>query len=121
MVKERIRKIRMHRYKTDPIYLIKNRIRTRMHVYVKRGLAEKKVQTNVLIGCSWKHLKNHLEKKFEPGMKWSNYGKWHIDHFKPMSHFNLFDIQEQLKCCNYKNLQPKWAEDNLSKGDRFIG
>ena len=52
-------------------------------------------------------------------MKWSNYGKWHIDHIKPMSKFNLMKIEDQYKCCNYKNLQPLWAEENLSKGDRM--
>lgn len=118
-VKKRISKIRMNRYKNDPVYLIKNRIRTRFYTYIRRGLAEKKVKTNELIGCSWEQLKIHIEKQFKPNMKWSNYGKWHIDHIKPMSKFNLMKIEDQYKCCNYKNLQPLWAEENLSKGDRL--
>ena len=32
--------------------------------------------------------------------------------------FDLFDREQQLECCNYKNLQPMWAKDNLEKGDR---
>ena len=118
-VKKRLSKIRMNRYKNDPIYLIKNRIRTRFYTYIKRGLAEKKVRTSELIGCSWKYLKNHIEKQFKPKMKWSNYGKWHIDHIKPMSQYDLRKVDEQYKCCNYKNLQPLWAKENLSKGDRI--
>ena len=118
-VKKRISKIRKNRYKNDPVYLIQNRIRTRFYTYIRRGLAEKKVKTNELIGCSWKQLKIHIEKQFKPNMKWSNYGKWHIDHIKPMSKFNLMKIEDQYKCCNYKNLQPLWAEENLSKGDRM--
>ena len=43
-----------------------------------------------------------------------------IDHIKPCSSFNLLDESEQLKCFNYKNLQPLWAHENLSKGDKII-
>ena len=38
-----------------------------------------------------------------------------------MAHFNLLNIKDQYKCCNYKNLQPLWATENLSKGARYIG
>lgn len=120
-VRKRIRLQTRKRYKTDPVFLIKNRIRTRFYLYVKRGMAEKKVLTSKLIGCDWKYLKNHLQRRFKKGMSWQNYGEWHIDHIKPMSYFNLLDVKQQHECCNYKNLQPKWATDNLSKGNRYIG
>jgi hypothetical protein len=38
-----------------------------------------------LVGCSIEYLKSHLEKQFTEGMNWSNYGKWHVDHKKPLS------------------------------------
>ena len=120
-VRARIRNQVRQRLKTDPIFLIKYRLRTRFYQYVKRGLAKKQVKTSELIGCDWKYLKNHLQKRFKKGMNWQNFGEWHIDHIKPMAHFNLLDVKQQYECCNYKNLQPKWAFDNLSKGARYVG
>lgn len=70
-------------------------------------------------------LIKHLESKFKPGMSWDNYGKygWHIDHIKPISHFDCESYSdEQFKeCWSLENLEPKWAFDNLSKGARFVG
>lgn len=120
-IRERTRNIIRKRLKNDPIFILKSRLRTRFYQYVKRGLAKKKVNTSKLIGCDWLYLKNHLEKQFKQGMNWKNFGKWHIDHIKPMAHFNLLNVNDQYKCCHYKNLQPLWANENLSKGARYIG
>jgi len=54
-------------------------------------------------------------------MSFSNYGKWHIDHIIPCARFDLRKPNEQKKCFNYKNLQPLWAFDNLSKNDKILG
>lgn len=120
-VRERVRNQIREKLKNDPVFIIKTRLRTRFYQYIKRGLAKKQVKTSQLIGCDWKYLKNHLEKKFEKGMTWKNFGKWHIDHIKPMSHFDLMKVKDQYLCCNYKNLQPMWATENLSKGNRYVG
>lgn len=61
-------------------------------------------------------VRNHLENQFTDGMSWDNMGKWHIDHITPLSSAKT---PEELKSlCHYLNLQPLWAFDNLSKGDR---
>jgi len=120
-VREKARNRIRERLKNDYVFILKSRLRTRFYQYVKKGLAKKQVETSELIGCDWKYLKNHLQKRFKKGMSWQNFGKWHIDHIKPMAHFNLLDVKQQYECCNYKNLQPKWAFDNLSKGARYVG
>ena len=54
-------------------------------------------------------------------MKWSNMGGkkgWQIDHIKPLVKFDLSKKSNQLKAFNYKNTQPMWIKDNLSKGGR---
>jgi hypothetical protein len=70
------------------------------------------------LGCSIDELKIYLESKFQSGMNWDNYGLygWHIDHIKPLASFDLTDRNQLLEACHYTNLQPLWANDNLTKG-----
>jgi hypothetical protein len=53
-------------------------------------------------------------------MSWENYGKWHIDHIKPLSLFDLEDPEQLKQACHYTNLQPLWAEENIRKGNRYV-
>ena len=52
-------------------------------------------------------------------MSFDNYGLWELDHIKPISSFNLDNIEEQKKCFNYTNIQPLWKEDNMKKSDKM--
>lgn len=63
----------------------------------------------------------HLEEQFKSGMNWDNYGKWHVDHIKPISLFvfTSYEDEEFQKCWALENLQPLWAEENLKKGVKF--
>lgn len=72
------------------------------------------------LGCSIEFLKDYLASKFQPGMSWDNWGTkgWHIDHIVPLASFDLTDREQFLEACNYKNLQPLWAIDNLAKGSK---
>ena len=74
-----------------------------------------------IIGCTLEQLKKHLENQFTAGMTWKNYGRngWHIDHIKPCTSFDLTDPKQQRKCFHYSNLQPLWAAENISKGNRI--
>lgn len=106
------------RYKKEPMYKFKYLLRRRIYKALN-GLT-KGSTTIDLLGCSIECAKEYLENKFEPGMTWKNWGEWHLDHIKLLVSFDL-SIKEQLKeACNYTNLQPLWASDNLSKGSRLI-
>jgi hypothetical protein len=100
---------------------IKNKIahnlRCRINVALKKKTKSKK--TMELIGTSIENLWVHLEKNFKPGMTRENYGKWHIDHIRPCSSFDLSKPEEQSICFHYSNLNPLWAEDNLKKGNKL--
>jgi len=64
-------------------------------------------------------LKNYLEKFFTPGMSWSNYGEWHIDHIKPVS---SFDRETPVSIvCSLQNLQPLWATTREINGIVYEG
>jgi len=90
---------------------------------LQRGIA-KSGNTVELLGCTIPELKSYLESKWLTGMSWDNYGrgydKWHIDHVLPCKFFNLADPKQQKACFNYRNLQPLWAKDNLSKGAKIL-
>ena len=67
-------------------------------------------------------LINYIESQFDDEMSWSAYlsGGIHIDHIIPCSHFDLTKEEEQRKCFHYSNLQPLWAFDNISKGNKIM-
>lgn len=97
---------------------IKNSLRARLWSAVKG--VNKSNGTMQLVGCDISILIKYMESLFLEGMSWDNYGKWHIDHIRPCSSFDLSDTEQQKICFNYKNLQPLWAEDNLRKGAKVI-
>lgn len=63
-------------------------------------------------------LVEHLSKQFKPGMSWSNYGQWQIDHIRPRVIFDYKSPNDAsfLECWRLENIQPLWAEENLKKG-----
>ena len=79
----------------------------------------KSKRTLELLGCTVKYLIQHLEKQFQHGMTWENRHLFHIDHIRPCASFDLTDPKQQSECFNYKNLQPLWAYQNLSKGAKY--
>ncbi len=83
---------------------------------VKRGRSWKD-----LVGYTPEELVAHLEKLFQPGMSWENYGTvWHIDHIIPKKYFIYNDADESFrKCWSLNNLQPLFAQDNLKKNCRL--
>jgi len=100
-------------------FRVMNNLRSRLLKGLKHNIKSK--TTKKLLGCSVEQLKQHIEKQFVEGMTWNNHGVygWHIDHIKPCCSFDLSDPKQQEECFNYKNLQPLWAKDNLSKGGIF--
>jgi hypothetical protein len=113
-------KYEKERKKVDPAFKLLKTLRTRLGSALKNQNAIKSNNTMELIGCSISFLRGYLEAKFTEGMSWDNHGEWHIDHIKPCASFNLLDDEEQQKCFHYKNLQPLWAQENLSKGAKII-
>ena len=120
------KKYSSNRRKIDINFKISMNLRNYIHSAIKRIFKSK--HTLELLGCSIEQLKKHLESQFQSGMTWSNWGtgfngkgmkEWHIDHIKPCISFDLCKTKEQLKCFHYTNLQPLWAKENLSKGNKY--
>lgn len=118
--KEKIKKdiiYSLKRYKSDKKYKILCCLRSRLICALKGEI--KKETTMSLLGCDIDFLMDYLAKKFQDGMNWDNYGKWHIDHIKPCAAYNMLNETDRKECFHYSNLQPLWAEDNFRKSDKY--
>lgn len=116
--------IRDHR-RNDPTFRLLANMRTRMWNSLKGNI--KNSQTLDYVGKNSEELMAYLEVKFTKGMTRENYGKWELDHIRPLSSFPFNEHEagsqefEKLlhEAWSFKNLQPLWAKDNLIKGDKY--
>ena len=105
---------------------LKNKLAHSIRCRISNALSQKHLNKEYSVtkslGCSFTQLITHLESKFQEGMTWENRGMfgWHIDHIVPLSSFDLTNENDFKKACHYSNLQPLWAKDNLSKGNKIV-
>lgn len=113
-------KRRRERKLHDPVYKLSTRYRCRLAEILKGKGVYKSKSAEVFLGCTYAHLKDHLESKFKDGMIWSNYGTlWEMDHIFPLS---WCDTEEELFIySHYSNIQPLLASENRNKSNRYIG
>lgn len=103
--------------------LITGRVNTALKTDKDRGSLE-------YLGCSIEEFKRHIESTFQPGMSWDNHGAyrldgprvWHIDHNIPIM-FEKDTLSKGDVCArlHWTNTQAMWAEENIAKGNRFVG
>ncbi len=103
-----------------PEFAMMVRLRVRLAGVIRRKTGHKLASVIELVGCSREKLISHIESQFQNGMSWENRSDWHIDHIRPISSFNMLDLEEQRRCFHYTNLQPLWQADNLAKGCKLI-
>lgn len=123
---QELRRGRYARMRADENRKLKVDLRCRLNRVISGDTKTGSAVNN--LGCTIEELKKHLESKFYPNtetgevMSWGNRGLhgWHIDHVKPLVLFDLSNLQQLKDACNYKNLQPLWAKDNLEKKDRYV-
>lgn len=102
----------------DPSYRLACNVRNAVWRSLKGA---KKSKTFDALGYTVDQLMRRLESTFSPGMTWGNYGKWHVDHIRPLV---SFDIQQEgdaefRQCWSLDNLQALWGSDNSRKGGRY--
>lgn len=105
------------RYGKDIKFTICHKLRSRFGIAIKNKHKSGSAINN--LGCSIDFFIKYIESRFKDGMSWKNHGKWHIDHIRPLSLFDLTDAKQLKKACHYTNLQPLWAEENLFKGAKY--
>ncbi len=111
------REYKQKRIATDVNFKMKCNIRGLIKSVIKNRGYRKNSKTFDILGCDYETFKAYFESLFKPGMTWENHGEWHIDHIYPVSRAN--NEQHLLRLNHYTNLQPLWAYENLSKGNKI--
>lgn len=108
---------------SDPAFAIECALRRTLADEIRKAVAKKVTGTVELLGCSMSDFLSHIERQWQPGMSWSNWGRgaecWNIDHVRPISSFDLTRPDHQRACFHFSNMQPLWSLDNLRKGSHF--
>jgi hypothetical protein len=109
------------RKRTDEIFKFKSNVRTLISSSFNRKKYNnwtKKYKSEEILGCSLDEFKKFIQNKFTENMSFNNYGKWHLDHIKPLA---LAKTEEEVILLNhYTNFQPLWAADNLQKSAKLL-
>ena len=111
--KEQVFAYRRNKYKTDPLFALKSRVRRLVNITITNGGYTKKSKTHEILGIDWVGLKEHFERQFTKGMNWENRDRWHIDHIIPLATAQSED--DIIRLNHYTNLQPLWAKDQLKQ------
>jgi hypothetical protein len=101
---------------------LEKQIKSRLLFEIKRRLRLNE-SAEQLLGCTVPEFKIYIEKQFLPGMTWDNLGRWHCDHIRPLSTFDLCDPLARQTAFHFTNIRALWAESNLSrpkKGENLV-
>lgn len=112
---------RISRREIDPMVDVRRRLAVFCCSSIARCLRNKTDRTRILLGYSTEELRAHLEKHFQLGMTWENYGKgkdqWSIDHTRPISSFATTAKLAEINAL--ENLRPMWHSQNCSKKNKW--
>lgn len=106
-----------NRRRQDPLFALRERLRTRTREAFKNIGKAKPASTDELLGCAWEKAKSHIEAQFTEGMGWHNRCDWHIDHVIPLA--SAYDAYTTALLCDVHNLRPVWGPENISKSDTW--
>lgn len=110
---------RKNKMNTDPVFKLKSNTRSLLYNSFKRSCRGKYIKsesTENMLCCSMEYFINYISSKFTEGMSFENYGKWHLDHIKPLSDCNNY--KDIIGYNHYTNIQPLWAKDNILKSNK---
>ena len=120
---EKIKKNIKKKRKNNPIYRLNESMSSNIYNSLKsNNLSKNGRHWENFVGYTTQELKEHLEKLFQPGMNWKNYGKWHVDHRIPLDFF-VYTSTEDVEfkyAWSLLNLQPLWAVENIIKSNKLI-
>ena len=115
--KERYKKARRIRHLNDTLYKLSSNIRSAIYFSLKAKGYSKKTRTYNIIKCEYDILMQWLNEIASNGHTFG-IGDLHIDHVVPIS---LAETEEEILLLNhYSNFQLLTADENMSKGNRYV-
>lgn len=133
-VRKKINIRRMNEYHSDIAKRFRLNLSRSLNKKLKKALKGEKFEeknTMEYLGCSMEEFIKYIEDQFEEGMSWENYGRiedvrcWHLDHRIPAFYKENEDdeITKEviIKRSHYTNFQPMWEDENISKGNKYVG
>ena len=108
----------------DPAYRLRANVSTYVGQILKLRGKVKGGKTFESLPYTPTELIEYLEKKFDKGMTWENYGSyWEVDHIVPCAALPYDSLSHPnfQKCWALSNLQPLPALENRSKGSLHEG
>ena len=94
------------------------RLMGNMRARICNVIQNKTTNTFACLGTTIDEFKKHLEKQFDVGMTWNNYGEWEVDHIIPIS---IGKTQDEICELNYyTNLRPLWKFENQKKSNKIL-
>lgn len=107
------------RMKSDPLYVLKKRYRSRTRKMFRNKKCVKITSSMSFLGCTAEEFTKHFESLFTDGMSWDKVfsGEIEIDHIHPIG--TAQTEEEIIKLSHYTNLQPLWADVNRKKSNKL--
>jgi hypothetical protein len=115
----RHKKLRNRCRECEPVKHLIHLVRSRSRKVMK-GLKSKR--TIEYLGMNAEEYRDYIERRFQPGMTWENFGtgpdQWSIGHAKPLLEKGV-STEETERRLRYSNTFPQWHTDNAAQGNRF--
>lgn len=105
------------RLNNDPLFKFIQSLKCNIRNSLIRNGYSKKTKTFKILGIEFEEFRLYIQSQFVEGMNWENYGKWHLDHKTPISWSK--NEEEAIRLCHYTNYQPLWANENISKSNKY--
>ena len=110
------RQYQKERKATDVNFKLANNLRNRLRKALLNQITSKNDTTEALLGISYSEFTNYVEFLMSDDMNWGNI---ELDHVRPLSSFDLSDIEQLKEAAHYSNIQPLLAKDNRLKSNRI--
>lgn len=119
-VRQRIRLRAAERLRTDPVFAINHRMRTRLREALVVAGGKRGRSWETLVGYTSTALLQHFERQFNGGMGWENLSEWEIDHIVALADFDIREAgdAEFRAAWALGNLRPLWRGPNRAKSAR---
>ena len=86
------------------------------------GVSCRGPKAEALLGCTVFEFRAIIEKQFEPGMTWKNFGRggWTLSHRRAVREFKdvMHTEAGRNECFHHSNLKPEWEWSNRAKHTR---